>query len=113
MNGAVTGMEIIAALRRPILRAHLQAMTACAVVVVGAAMCGSAECRIASPKIHLIATTIAGFVWPYSLKCEVDADAFLSFARHGWFNCGHSSHPKLLQAFLLVCVECVSILVRR
>lgn len=53
-NGAVTGKEIIAARFRSILKANLQAFTACAVVVVGTTMLDIVEYLIAGTAIQAI-----------------------------------------------------------
>ena len=57
MNGAVIGMEVTAVRRRPIPQAPHQALAVCFGVVAGAAMRGTAECRIASTILRRIAAT--------------------------------------------------------
>ena len=51
MNGVRTGMEITAAVLRPILLDRQLALTACFVVVAGTAARSTAECRIVSTAI--------------------------------------------------------------
>ena len=51
MNGVRTGMETIAAVRRPILQDHHLALATCAVAAAWATLRGSAGCRIVATAL--------------------------------------------------------------
>lgn len=65
MNGAVIGIVVAIThqAHQLILPDRHQALTACTVVVVGAAMRATAECRFASTTLRAIAATPSGSVW--------------------------------------------------
>ena len=63
LNGAATGMARIHLVHKRILPDHLQALTACCVVVAGATMRGAAGCLIATTPIRRPATAMAVSAW--------------------------------------------------
>ena len=60
-NGVAIGMTIIARHRRRIQRDQLQALTAWAVAVVGAALCGDVVWHIVSAILPALASATLGF----------------------------------------------------
>ena len=56
-NGVMTGMEVIAAVRRQTLQDHHLALSACLVAVAGTAAPGTAVCRFVSATTQTTGTS--------------------------------------------------------
>ena len=70
-NGAPTGMEITAVVRRPILKALTVGRTVCTVAVVGATSSGTVARRIVTTTTRRSAATALACGWPFEFATKL------------------------------------------